>query len=267
MKCVVWLLCVFVIPFYPCSQVLRKPAAAIYGIGAYSIRQADVFSFCSNQAALVQIKHTTAGIYGERRFLLEALNDYHGAIAVVSPAGNFGVKMRCYGAAAYRETQFGLAHARKLGNKLDIGIQFNYNNKTISGYGAESEITVECGAVFHLSEQLHTGIHISNPAGNMLPLVVAMGIGYEASDLFFISGEIIKEEDQPVNINLGLQYKLLDRVIARAGLSAATSSASLGIGFIWEKLRIDIVSTHHPQLGITPGLMIIWTGFSKKARL
>lgn len=267
MKCVVWLLCVFVIPLYPCSQVLRKPCAAIYGMGAYSIRQADVFSFCSNQASLAQIKYTTAGIYGERRFLLEALSDYHGAVAVVSPAGNFGVKMRSYGAAAYRETQFGLAHARKMGNKLDIGIQFNYNNIAIPGYGTASEITIECGAVFHLSEQLHTGIHVSNPAASMLPFVVAMGIGYEASDLFFISGEIIKEEDQPVSINLGLQYKLLDRLIARGGLSAATSSTSLGIGFIWEKMRIDIISSHHPQLGITPGLMIVWTGFAKKARV
>ena len=88
-------------------------------------------------------------------------------------------------------------------------------------------------------------------------------MGYEASEKFFVSIEIEKEENQPVNVNAGLQYKFLPQLIARTGISTNTSNVYAGVGLILKSLRLDVVAGYHPQLGVTPGLLLIYS-FSKK---
>ena len=216
------------------AQTLRRPLAAPYtGLGTYSINHADVFSFTANQASLAQLKNVSAGVYGERRFLLSELNNYMAAIALPTTSGNFGLKAGYSGFSDYNETQLGLAYGRKLGKKIDVGVQFNYNGIRVAGYGNASAISFELGTILHLTDKLNAGVHISNPvAGKFgkdqqekLASVYAVGLGYEASDKFFISTEIEKEEDQPVNVNAGLQYKFIPQLLARVGMSSATSSA------------------------------------------
>src|SRR5262245_53110885 len=114
------------------GQSLHKPVAAPYiGLGAYGLNHVDVFSFTSNQASLAQIKAASAGVYGERRFMLSELSDYVAALTLPTRSGNFGLKGAYSGYNNYNETQVGLAYARKLGKKADLGVQFNYNGMTI----------------------------------------------------------------------------------------------------------------------------------------
>ncbi|HWC53035.1 MAG TPA: hypothetical protein VG676_05585 [Chitinophagaceae bacterium] len=254
------------------SQVIRRPVAAPYiGLGAYSKRHQDIFSFTSNQAALAQLSNAAIGVYGERRFLLNDLNNYTAALALPTSSGNFGLKTGYFGSSDYNETQIGLAYGRKMGEKVDIGAQFNYNAIRISGYGSSSAVSFEIGTVLHATEQLHIGIHANNPVGGKfgkdqeekLPSVYSFGIGYDASEKFYFSTEIVKEEDQPVNVNVGIQYKLLPQLLARAGMETATSSAWAGIGISWKVFRIDVTTTYHPELGVSPGLLMLFN-FNQK---
>lgn len=255
------------------SQTLRRPMAAQYtGFGAYSVHHLDVFSFTSNQASLAQVKNIAAGLFAERRFLLAELNNYTAAVAVPTKSGNFGLKANYTGFTDYNETQLGLSYGRRLGTKADVGIQFNYNSIRASGYGSSSALSFEIGTVFHLSEKLHTGFQVSNPIGGKfgtekqekLPSVYSAGIGYDASEKFLISMEMQKEEDQPVNVNAGLQYRPINSLSVRAGISSATSSLWGGVGVFLQSFRIDITASFHPQLGLTPGMMIVFGQNSKK---
>ena len=247
--------------------------AAIYtGLGSYSINHAEVFSYTNNQASLAQMKNASAGVYGERRFLLDELSLYQLAVGVPTKSGNFGVKAGYYGFSDYNESQIGLAYARKLGPKVDVGVQFNYNGIQISSYGNSSAINFELGAVLHLTEKLHTGVHAYNPVGGKfgknqeekLASVYTAGLGYEASEKFFVSAEIEKEENQPVNVNAGMQYKFLPQLMARVGIATNTSNVYAGVGLSLKSFRLDIVAGYHPQLGVTPGLMLLYD-FSKKS--
>ena len=94
------------------------------------------------------MKNASAGVYGERRFMLDELSLYQLAIAVPTNSGNFGVKAGYFGFSDYNESQMGLAYARKLGSKVDIGVQFNYNGIQVSGYGNSSAINFEIGTDF-----------------------------------------------------------------------------------------------------------------------
>ena len=145
---------------YVHAQSLRKPVAASYiGLGAYSINHVDVFSFTANQAALAQIKNFSLGVYGERRFLLATTNMYSAVMAVPTEQGNFGLQADYFGYKNYNESQLGIAYARSLGSKLDIGIKFNYYSFRIPAYQNSTSINFEIGAIVHLTDKLHAGIH------------------------------------------------------------------------------------------------------------
>ncbi|MFC0771821.1 hypothetical protein [Terrimonas alba] len=249
------------------SQTLRRPVAASYvGLGAYSQNNHDVFSFTANQASLAQLKSGAAGVYGEKRFLLNELSNYVAAAGLPTVSGNFGVKASYFGSTVYNESQVGLAYARQLGSKIDIGAQFNYNGLNIAGYGNASAISFEIGTILHVSERLNAGIHINNPVGGKfgkdqqekLASVYTIGFGYDASDKFFFSAAIEKEEDQPVNVNAGVQYKFIPQLLARLGASTATSAAWMGVGLSWKLFRVDVTTAYHPQLGISPGLLLLF---------
>ena len=256
------------------SQTVRRPVSAIYtGLGAYSMNHADVFSFTSNQASLAQLKNTSAGVFSERRFMLEEMSLYQAAVGVLTSSGNFGLKAGYYGFSDYNETQLGLAYARRLGNKMDLGVQFNYNAIRINSYGNASAINFEIGTILHLTDKLHAGLHAYNPVGGKLgkneeeklASVYTVGIGYEASEKFFASAEVEKEENQPVNVNAGMQYKFLKQLMARTGIATSTSNVYFGAGFFFNSFRLDAVISYHPQLGISPGLLILYD-FTRKEK-
>ncbi|MEP7107663.1 MAG: hypothetical protein ABI760_06760 [Ferruginibacter sp.] len=247
------------------SQSLRQPISAVYlGLGAYSTKHSDVFSFVNNQAALAQTKNTAAGVYGERRFLLAATSLYTAAFAVPSKMGSFGVNLKYEGFKNFNESQIGLAYARSLGSKLDIGVQFNYYGYRVPSYINANTINFEIGAMVHLTDQLNAGFHVYNPVGGKftktdekLTAAYKMGVGYDASEFFFVSAEVAKEEDFPVNVNAGIQYQFMKQFFARAGISSSTSAVYGGVGISWSNFRLDISGSYHPQLGWSPGLLLI----------
>ena len=246
------------------SQSFRQPISSIYlGLGAYSTQHTDVFSFTNNQGALAQLKDAAAGVYGERRFLLQATSMYSAVVAIPSNMGNFGLDLCYAGYKSFNESQVGLAYARSLGSKVDIGIQFNYYNYRVPSYSNASTVNFEVGAMVHLTNQLNLGIHAYNPAGGKfsktdekLTAAYKMGIGYDVSDEFFVAAEIVKEEDYPVNLNAGVQYRFMKQFFARIGVSSGSSIGYAGAGISWNHIRLDISGSYHPQLGFSPGLLL-----------
>ena len=254
------------------SQNFQTPVSFAYlKTNTYSSVHNDVFSFTGNQAALANAKKIEAGVYGERRFMLSELSSYQLAFALPTSSGNFGLQASYFGSSSFNQSGLGLVYARNLG-KVDVGAQFNYHQLKIVGYGNAYAFNVEGGAILHVNDQLQTGIHVYNPTRvsigkngeEKLPVIYSFGMGYDASDKFFVGTEIEKVEDQPININVGLQYSFDEKLFARMGVSSATSSFYLGAGFIWNGFRIDVVASVHPSLGITPGMLLLYNSPDKK---
>lgn len=253
------------------AQTIRTPLITPYlHAGTYSLQHTDAFSFFSNQATLANINSFTAGVYGERRFMLKELSLYHAAVVVSTGSGNFGLRGGYFGGATNNETQAGLGYGRKLGKKVDIGVQFNYYNVQLSGYGNASAINVEAGLLYHITDQMHLGLHTYNPTKvalgkngeEKLAAIYNLGFGYEPSEKFFISAEAEKINDEPVNINAALQYKFTDVLLARGGVSTGNQIIFFGLGMHLKGFRLDATASFQPHLGVTPGLLLIYN--SKK---
>lgn len=254
------------------SQTLRQPVSAVYtGLGAYSTQHTDVFSYTNNQASLAKTDQASVGIYGEKRFMLSATNLFAAAVAVPSKMGNFGVNIKYFGYKNFNENQVGLAYARSLGAKVDIGVQFNYYGYRVPSYESAGTVNFEIGAIIHLTDKLNAGVHVYNPVGGKfskseekLTSAYTFGLGYDVSESFFMSAEVVKEENFPVNINAGIQYRFAKQFFARAGIASATSASYVGVGVAWSDFRLDVSASYHQQLGFSPGLLLIMNVGKKK---
>jgi hypothetical protein len=257
------------------AQVIRQPLTIRYaGFGAYSKNFVDLFSGSNNQAALAQLKSGGFGVYGERRFMLEELNQFSAMVALPTSSGTFALQGDYFGFNSYNENQIGLAYARSITQKIDVGVKFNYHSVQAGIYGDASAINFEAGTIFHLTENIHTGFHVYNPfssklgknSNEQLASVYKVGLGYEPSKRVFISSEIVKQEDQPVSVNAGLQYNVHEKVFVRGGISSLTNNSYLGVGLNLGIIRFDVNAAYHPQLGVTPGILVLFN-FKKAENL
>ena len=253
--------------YFAIGQSLRYSTGMPYlNLSAYSTKQTDPFSFTGNQAALAKTNSAGVGIYGERRFLLAENSLFGIAATVPTKLGNFGLQVNYAGFQNFNEQKAGLAYGKSLGDKVDIGIQFNYYGYKIPAYQNGSSVNFEGGAIFHFSEKLNAGIHVYNPVGGTidktnnekLAAVYKFGLGYDASEDFYVSTEIVKEEDQPINVTGGFQYRFKQQFFTRAGFRSDNNTGYAGVGFLYNKLRIAVAASFHPQLGVSPALLLIY---------
>ena len=255
------------------SQTLHQPVVSPYKeFGSYSQKHTDLFSVTGNKASLAQIKTLSVGLFTERKYLLEELKSFSAVAALPTRSGNFGLLADYSGFSGYNESQVGFAYARKLGSRIDAGVQFNYNRINIATYGSSAAVGFEVGVISHLTEKLHAGIKVENPVGGKfgkdheekLPSVYAVGLGYDASEKVCMTAEIKKSENQPVNIAAGFQYKPVSQLLIRAGFTSSTSSFWAGAGLSLRSFRLDVMAAYHQQLGVTPGLMLLFNFNYKK---
>jgi hypothetical protein len=268
------------LPFYfiPClalGQSVRYSPGTLYtGLGAYSQQLTQSFSFLANQAALGGITRISAGIYAEQKYGLKELSQYMATLAIPVNRGGIGISMQYAGFSDFNESQLALAYGKDLG-RVSLGVQCNYNMMHVAGYGNDAAIGFEVASQWQVSSSLVTGIHIVNPvggrfrnhSGEKLAAIYQFGAGYEVSKQLFLSAEITKEEDRPVSVQAGLQYTVVpDRLFVRTGITTATTSPYAGVGWQWKNCRADVCVRYHPQLGLTPGLLLLFYGKQKAAQ-
>jgi hypothetical protein len=235
-------------------------------MGAYSKNFSDAFSFTDNPASIVSLKQAAVGVVGERRGMMEETSYYSIVFGLPLAGAGLGLQLNYFGFEDYNESQIGIAYGKSLGKFLDLGAQFNYYSVHMSGYGNAFAINFELGAMLHLSDDFQFGFHVYNPIGGKLgkqgleklASVYSVGAGYEVSKQVFVSAEIIKEENKEVEVNMGLQYVFAKQFFARAGILATVGNPYAGVGLLWDRFRLDMAVGYHPQLGFTPGLLLMY---------
>ncbi|MBK8351824.1 MAG: hypothetical protein IPL21_09010 [Saprospirales bacterium] len=83
---------------------------------------------------------------------------------------------------------------------ISIGMQLDYINATIQGYGARNLVTFELGIFTRPIPELSIALHVYNPAkividkatGEKLPTVLRAGVTYEAIKRFLFQFKSIK---------------------------------------------------------------------------
>ena len=254
------------------SQVVYYPPGSTYtGLGVYSRRFTQSFSFLCNQAALGHLSQASAGVYTEKRFGLKELSFHLASAALPVKSGGIGIALQYGGFSAFNESRAALAYGKNLG-RVALGVQFNYHRVYMAGYGSDAAMGFELGTLWPLTKKLVAGVQIANLMGGhfqhneqeKLASVYRLGLGYEAAEQVCVSAQLIKEENRPLNILAGIQYNIVpNKLFTRLGVATATSTPFWGIGWQWKNYRVDVAIQYHPRLGFSPGLLLIFYGKQK----
>lgn len=229
------------------------------GMGHTGVAASDLLGSASNQAGLAFMEQSAAGLSTQRSFFVDGVDRHVATAALVTNSGTFALQARYFGYTAYNEQIIGLAYARKLSKYFSIGVQFDYLGLKISEYGSTNAFTVEAGLQYQLNKELRIGAHVYNPIqvtiGELeepVPSIFSLGLNYQPSDKVVIALEGEKDFNYPLNIKGGIEYAFSDWFWLRLGTTTQPVLFTSGVGFKFNQLHIDIATSIHSYLGVTP---------------
>jgi len=226
----------------------------------------DIWSTFHNQASLPGIEQFSAGIFYESRYLVDELSLTAGTIVLPVKPGVFGFSFYQFGESTYKENKLGVAFAKQLSRKLQLGIQLDYfskrlpENKNVFGMA-----TFETGLIYSPTKDLFLGLHIFNPISYeteqakevfYVPTPFRFGGHYQFDDMVLLTVETQKDLENPFRIKTGIEFLPLKNLALRFGVSGKPISYSAGIGITYRKVTTDIGFTYHGNLGPTPAISI-----------
>ena len=224
----------------------------------------DLWNAQNNQAGLAFIKNFQAGAFYENRFLVSDLGMKAFAAAMPTKLGTFALEVTSLGLGKlYSENKAGVSYSRKFGPKFSASVQLNYFNTHIGeNYGSASTATGEFGIIAMPVKNLTIGFHLYNPTRSKLsgglderlPTVMRLGTVYRFSDQVFVTVEAEKDVDYKPVIRGGLEYRPVPNFYLRAGAASNPGVMAFGFGIVMKKLRLDLASTFHSQLGFSPSV-------------
>ena len=242
-------------------------------MGGYNVTLSDVWSTNNNQAGLGFVEDLSGGIYYENRFLLKETSYKAGAFVMPVKSGAFGMSVTSFGFELYNETKAGLSYGQRFGDKFSVGVQMNYlNTKLTQEYGSKTSITGAIGLIAKLSEELSLGVHVYNPTRAKLaeyddervPTIMKLGLDYRFSEKVMFAVSTEKDVNYVAVVNAGLEYHITELLYLRGGISTNPTQYAFGVGMQLKDFKVDLSSSFHQTLGMTPGISIIYTRDKKK---
>ncbi len=224
----------------------------------------DINAAYTNQAGIAFLEAMSVNISYENRFLTD-LNTMGFAIArPFEKLGAFGLTIKKFGIQEFNEIQVGGSYAKKINKNIAIGLQINFFNLSIEGYGNKSSASFETGILYNISEDLLVGCHIKNPfpvkflESTELPTVISLGLKYKLSSMLNVYGEVEKNIKKTTLIKSGIEYSPLKFFSLYIGMRynlEQYSNYSFGMAYsIMGKIKVELGTTYDLTLGLSPNI-------------
>lgn len=231
------------------------------GMAHASINNTDVWSMNHNVGALAYLESFSVGGYYENKYLLKELNVSGIAAAYPTKFGTFGLQTNMFGSKLFRQTEVGFGYSLKLAKFISAGIKLNYMNYRFGmDYGSKHTFTAELGIMAKIKDKVAIGAHVYNITrtkmadyqNERIPTIISLGVTYFVSDKINLTLEAEKDIDQKMAFRFGMDYQIHKMVALRIGTSSGPWLATMGLGFNFKGLQIDLASSWHFQLGYSP---------------
>lgn len=247
-----------------------EAGARSYGMGRVSLTVSDAWAVFNNVAALSDVKGTETFLGYSNRFTLSGLNTLQtGATFDAFFDGKMGIGITRFGDDLYNEHRLAVGYAHKISN-MSIGVQVNYLQTSIQGYGTRHNFALEMGGMAQLSETLSLGMHIFNInqakvsdfEDERVPTIMRIGISYRPVEKVAISIETEKDTEFPASFKAGLEYQVVhhneNQIFIRTGITTAEFLAHFGIGYYKGSFGLDYAFTTLPQVGYSNHIGLVY---------
>ncbi|PIV58169.1 MAG: hypothetical protein COS14_11010, partial [Bacteroidetes bacterium CG02_land_8_20_14_3_00_31_25] len=231
------------------------------GMGSSGVAFPDLWSVTHNPAGLTLLTKPTFGLFYENRFALKELGLKAGAFAYPTSSGVFAIDLMQFGYSKYNESRVGLAFAKSIGKRFSLGIKFDYLNTYFAEeYGNKGTAIAEIGFLAQPANHFYIGGHVYNLSRSKIaeyndervPTIITFGIAYEFSEKVLSTIEVEKDIEYKPIYKVGVEYKFMENLFIRAGVTSNPNQMSLGIGYAFKRIKADISFSSHQILGISP---------------
>jgi hypothetical protein len=266
MKGIFTLFCLWKLVFLQAQIGQYLPATGRFsGMGKASVAVQGAEGLFSNPSNLFGVDKITALLASEWRYGVENLSPMSLGLVMPSKSSVLGFSYQYFGFESWRDNTLGVAYARKLMSKLEVGIHLKYQLIKIPTYGSQSIIGFDMGFNTLLINNLRLGFHVQNPIPFKLsetetvPSLFRLGVAYQVNINVLLSLETAKSLTYPAIFRLGLEYKFDKKWILRGGFESNPAAFSFGLGFfLSENIKMDLALSNHAVLGLTPAISLVY---------
>ena len=275
-KLYVLILSIFPSAIFPLTSALASDNSPLgsrsSALANASVSLSDLWSVQNNQAGLGFQKTMDAGVYYQNQFMLKELSTKAFAFAAPTKHGTFGVCVSNFGYSLFSQNKYGLAFGKAFGENISAGVMLDYLQTNISEYGKKGSFVAEAGLLAKPAKNFTIGVHVFNPTRTKLAsynderiaTIMKLGADYKFSDKVFIALETEKDIDKKAMAKVGLEYKPINQLFLRAGISTNPSMSCFGVGIDLKNFQLDLSSTFHSTFGFSPQIGLLYKFDSKQ---
>ncbi|WP_425392267.1 hypothetical protein [Ekhidna sp.] len=226
------------------------------GMAGASLTLGDEFSLFNNIGGLGRYdKHAAFAAYQNRYGVKEFQVIGAGAV-YAGGIGNAGVGFFKFGDDLYSEQRIHLAFGNKI-QMVSLGVGIDLLQYNIATVGTNRSLAIQFGGIAEISSQLRFGAHIfnlnqaeiNNETGEKAPTVMKAGMSYQPSEELMLNIEVEKDLEFDEVFKAGLEYRIIEDVFVRTGISTEPFLGAFGVGFHPKNLKFDYGFSNDSRLG------------------
>lgn len=236
------------------------------GLGGASATLGDEYSLFNNIGGIGYLENHSVFAGYQNRFGISEFQTIGAGAIYKGGLANAGVGFYRFGDELYSEQRIHLAVGNKI-QMVSLGIGLDLLQYNISTIGSTHAIAIQFGGIVEISPQFRFAAHIfnlnqaktSSELENQIPTVMKAGVSFLASEELSLNVEIEKDLEFDEVFKAGLEYEIIENVIARTGIRTKPSVGAFGIGFHPKNLKFDYAFSNDFRLGSIHDLSIAYT--------
>jgi hypothetical protein len=238
------------------AQEFEPVGSKALGMANASVTISDEWAAFHNVAGIVNEKEGTLALFYKTNFGIQALNETAFSSTKKLKSGAFAASFYRFGTETYALNRIGLGYAHKI-EKVQLGIQFNYNQVRILDLDTKAALTLEIGGIVELiPNTLFFGasalnITQSRRKEERLPVLLKAGLSYRMDKKIMLNADLEKDIRYTPMVKVGLEYAIIRNVFIRTGFTTRPFLNYAGIGFFTKRFQVDYALSTHNRLGFS----------------
>ncbi len=226
------------------------------GMGYAYATESDAWSLFNNPAGLGYLTELSVIFSLENKYGIEGFNSIGAGIVSDVGIGTIGAAAFRFGDDLYNEQIVSLAYSNKFGI-ASLGFKVNLLQYNIEGFGSNSVASIDFGGIATITDALIFGAYIRNInqvkvaelADERAPTLLNAGLSYRPMEKLHLNLEAEKDLDYDATLRVGMEYMILQKLAARAGVNTEPFTNYAGLGFKTRRLQVDYAVTKDRNLG------------------